>query len=137
MVPDVFTLNMYIFFYPRSNKVIRVMQQISTLFLIILITLSMGDVFHHHDENIHLQNNTGTLYIDGHNCNDHKNHPDLSHNHYCTHCSRIVTTTLFDDILFEFGGVENIDIFPATDNTSFTNLDYLKISEPRSPPQSV
>lgn len=113
------------------------MQRFSTYLLILLLTVSMGGAFHHHDENLHLSHNTGIVYIYDHNCNDHKNHPDLAHHHHCIHCYRVVTSTIFEDILSEFAGVEIIDILPATNNTFFTNLDYLKISEPRSPPQSV
>ena len=113
------------------------MERFSTYLLILLLTVSMGGAFHHHDENIHPGHNIGTLYIYDHNCNDHKNHPDIAHNYHCIHCSRVVTSTVFEDILSEFGGVEIIDIFPATNNSPVSNLDHLRISEPRSPPQSA
>jgi len=110
------------------------MDKLITSIFVLLLTLSGGDMVHHHNEEAtNPYSNSGTV-IDSHHCADHKNHPPITHNN-CQHCTRISssTTTLIHDVC-KIGGIDQLDEIPVNEVFFNSINDYLAISVPRAPP---
>jgi len=103
--------------------------------LSILLLLSMGGAFHHHDGQVYSLSSKDSVFIDSHHCNTPGKHPDLPDQNYCQDCSRIVTSSIFDSLISEIGDIEIINEVLREQHTLYTTDEYLNKSEPRSPPQ--
>lgn len=107
----------------------------TTVYLLsFLLLLSVGGVIHEHDHISYAFSNDGMTSLYDHNCSNHKNHPDLFHNHQCNSCSRIsFSSTVAGDFCL-IGGIAIVDDNILEQSFHFSTVDYLSKSEPRSPP---
>ncbi len=110
------------------------MQRGSTYLLALLLVMSMGGAFHHHDEALYNFSNDPTVYLNSHHCSDHANHPDLANNQYCQKCSRITTSSIFEGEQIIITKVYVLDEVTPENTISYRSEDYLLLFEPRSPP---